>query len=166
MTKLTHRRFVSVAAPIIFANITVPIVGLVDTAVIGHLGSAVMIAGAGMGAAFLTGLYHLFNFLMTGVSAFTSQARGEDCHEEVLKSGLRGMLLGLTIGLLILLFHKYFFSLVFLVFPAEPIVNELAYHYIRIRVFSAPFALATFALIGWLLALEKSSNVLVIQIFC
>ena len=74
------------------------------------------------------------------------------------------MLLGLTIGLLILLFHKYFFSLVFLVFPAEPIVNELAFHYIRIRVFSAPFALANFALIGWLLALEKSSNVLVIQI--
>ena len=111
MTKITHRRFIMVAIPIIFANITIPIIGLVDTAVIGHLGSAVMIAGAGMGAAFLTGLYHLFNFLMTGVSAFTSQARGEESHMEVLKSGLRGMLLGLIIGVLILAFHKYFFFL-------------------------------------------------------
>ncbi len=164
MTKVTHGRFLAVAAPIIFANITIPIIGLVDTAVIGHLGSAVMIAGAGMGASFLTGLYHLFNFLMTGVSAFTSQARGEERHEEVLKSGLRGMVLGLTIGLLILLFHNHFFFLVFLIFPAELIVNELALNYISVRVFSAPFALANFALIGWLLALEKSSNVLVIQI--
>ena len=82
MTKLTHRRFVAVAAPIIFANITVPIVGLVDTAVIGHLGSAVMIAGAGMGAAFLMVFITCLIF-NDWVSAFTSQARGEDCHEEV-----------------------------------------------------------------------------------
>ena len=164
MTKVTHGQFIIVAIPIIFANITIPIIGLVDTAVIGHLGSAVMIAGAGMGAAFLTGLYHLFNFLMTGVTAFTSQARGGDQQREVIKSGLRGMLLGLAIGILILLLHKHFFLLVFLIFPAEPVVNDLAMQYISIRVISAPFALANFALIGWLLALEKSSNVLVIQI--
>ena len=93
MTKVTHRRFVAVAIPIIFANITVPIIGLVDTAVIGHLGSAVMIAGAKWVLRFLLASTTC-SILMTGVSAFTSQARGEDCHMEVLKSGLEEMVLG------------------------------------------------------------------------
>ena len=64
-SNISNRRFFAIAVPIIFANITIPMIGLVDTAVIGHLGSAALIAGAGMGAAFLTGVYHLFNFLFS-----------------------------------------------------------------------------------------------------
>ena len=161
--EITNKRFLAIACPIIFANITIPLIGLVDTAVIGHLGSATLIAGAGMGAAFLTGLYHLFNFLSTGVCAFTSQARGESNNREVLASGLRGMIMGVALGVLIFILHKPLFNFIFFISPAENSVNDLANQYIRIRIFSAPFALANFAFMGWLLALEKSFIVMVVQ---
>ena len=162
-SNISNRRFFAIAVPIIFANITIPMIGLVDTAVIGHLGSAVLIAGAGMGAAFLTGVYHLFNFLTTGVSAFTSQARGKSDQIEVLANGFRGMLMGLVLGFCIFIVHKPLFNFIFFISPAEDLVNDLAHTYISIRVFAAPFALANFAFMGWLLAVEKSFTVTLIQ---
>ena len=100
MSTVTKSRFFATAFPIILANIAVPIIGLVDTAVIGQLDSAILLAAVGMGAAFLTGIYHLFNFLTTGISAFTSQARGKSM--VTMNIGLR-MLLGLLIDLVFLL---------------------------------------------------------------
>ena len=164
MSTVTKSRFFATAFPIILANIAVPIIGLVDTAVIGQLDSAILLAAVGMGAAFLTGIYHLFNFLTTGISAFTSQARGKSDGDEVLIIGLRGMLLGLLIGFSILIIHKPIFYGIFLISPADPAVNEAAMNYISIRVFAAPFALANFAFMGWLLAMERNSLVVTIQI--
>ena len=63
MSTVTKSRFFATAFPVILANIAVPIIGLVDTAVIGQLDSAILLAAVGMGAAFLTGIYHLFTFL-------------------------------------------------------------------------------------------------------
>ena len=164
MSTVTKSRFFATAFPIILANIAVPIIGLVDTAVIGQLDSAILLAAVGMGAAFLTGIYHLFNFLTTGISAFTSQARGKSDGDQVLIIGLRGMLLGLLIGFSILIIHKPIFYGIFLISPADPAVNEAAMNYISIRVFAAPFALANFAFMGWLLAMERNSLVVTIQI--
>ena len=164
MSTVTKSRFFATAFPIILANIAVPIIGLVDTAVIGQLDSAILLAAVGMGAAFLTGIYHLFNFLTTGISAFTSQARGKSDGDQVLIIGLRGMLLGLLIGFSILIIHKPIFYGIFLISPADPAVNEAAMNYISIRVFAAPFALAHFAFMGWLLAMERNSLVVTIQI--
>ena len=164
MSTVTKSRFFATAFPIILANIAVPIIGLVDTAVIGQLDSAILLAAVGMGAAFLTGIYHLFNFLTTGISAFTSQARGKSDGDEVLIIGLRGMLLGLLIGFTIFIIHKPIFYGIFLISPADPAVNEAAMNYISIRVFAAPFALANFAFMGWLLAMERNSLVVTIQI--
>jgi len=164
MSTVTKSRFFATAFPIILANIAVPIIGLVDTAVIGQLDSAILLAAVGMGAAFLTGIYHLFNFLTTGISAFTSQARGKSDGDEVLIIGLRGMLLGLLIGFSILIIHKPIFYGIFLISPADPAVNEAAMNYISIRVFAAPFALANFAFMGWLLAMERNSLVIIIQL--
>ena len=164
MSTVTKSRFFATAFPIILANIAVPIIGLVDTAVIGQLDSAILLAAVGMGAAFLTGIYHLFNFLTTGISAFTSQARGKSDGDEVLIIGLRGMLLGLLIGFSIFIIHKPIFYGIFLISPADPAVNEAAMNYISIRVFAAPFALANFAFMGWLLAMERNSLVVIIQI--
>ena len=164
MSTVTKSRFFATAFPIILANIAVPIIGLVDTAVIGQLDSAILLAAVGMGAAFLTGIYHLFNFLTTGISAFTSQARGKSDGDEVLIIGLRGMLLGLLIGFSIFIIHKPIFYGIFLISPADPAVNEAAMNYISIRVFAAPFALANFAFMGWLLAMERNSLVVIIQL--
>ena len=164
MSTVTKSRFFATAFPIILANIAVPIIGLVDTAVIGQLDSAILLAAVGMGAAFLTGIYHLFNFLTTGISAFTSQARGKSDGDEVLIIGLRGMLLSLLIGFSIFIIHKPIFYVIFLISPADPAVNEAAMNYISIRVFAAPFALANFAFMGWLLAMERNSLVVIIQL--
>lgn len=163
MNIINNRRFFRIAVPIIFANVAVPIIGLVDTAVIGNLGSAILIAGAGMGAAFLTGIYHLFNFLTSGVSAITSQAIGRKDDNEVLNTGLLGLFLGLLIGLCLLIIYKPLFTFIFHISPAEEGVNELAMLYIGIRIVAAPFALANFALMGWLLAMERNFSVILIQ---
>ena len=80
---LTHRRVLRIAIPIVLANITVPILGAVDTGVIGQLGQAAPIGAVGIGAVILSGLYWLFGFLRMGTTGLTSQAQGAGRQGEV-----------------------------------------------------------------------------------
>ena len=74
--EITHRRVLNVAIPIVISNATYPILGAVDTGVVGQLGDAVPIGAVGMGAVILSGLYWIFGFLRMGTSGLVAQARG------------------------------------------------------------------------------------------
>ncbi|MFX0547040.1 MATE family efflux transporter [Roseovarius sp. S1116L3] len=162
--RLTHRRVLRIAWPIVLSNATVPLLGIVDTGVIGQLGAAAPIGAVGIGAVILTAIYWLFGFLRMGTSGLTAQARGADDRAEVAAMLTRALLIGGAGGALILLLHVPLFAGAFAIAPASAEVESLAQEYMGIRVWSAPAMIALFGMTGWLIAMERTGAVLIIQL--
>ncbi|MFL2812892.1 MAG: MATE family efflux transporter [Paracoccaceae bacterium] len=162
---INSKRVLKIALPMMLSNITVPLLGFVDTAVIGQLGDAKLIAALGLGSILISTLYWLCGFLRMGTTGLTAQAIGSKQTDEVSLTLLRGLLLGVFLGFFILVIAYPIFFIFFLLSPAEVNVETLALQYAEIRVLSAPFAIATIPVIGWLIALEKTLSVLFIQLF-
>ncbi len=161
---ITNRRIGQIAIPMILSNITVPLLGFVDTAVIGQLGQAELIAALGLGSILISTLYWLCGFLRMGTTGLTAQAKGAEDAIEVFQILIRGLGLGLLLGSLILLISSPIFQVFFIIFPAEVSVEANALHYVQIRILSAPFAIANITIIGWLIAMEKTVRVFFIQL--
>ncbi|MFD0858898.1 MATE family efflux transporter [Roseovarius aquimarinus] len=162
--RLTHRRVLRIAWPIVLSNATVPLLGLVDTGVIGQLGEAAPIGAVGIGAVILTAIYWMFGFLRMGTSGLTAQARGAGDVPEVAAMLTRALLIGAAGGALVLLFHVPLFQGAFAIAPASAEVERLAQDYMGIRVWSAPAMIALFGMTGWLIAMERTGAVLMIQL--
>jgi MATE family multidrug resistance protein len=162
---ITHRRVLNVAIPIVISNATYPILGLVDTGVVGQLGEAAPIGAVGIGAIVLSGFYGLFGFLRMGTSGLVAQARGAgDVHE----SGailMRGIIIGIAAGLLIFTLQIPLFWGAFQIAPATSEVEGLANSYMSIRVWGAPASIALYAITGWLIAMERTRAVLLLQLW-
>jgi len=166
MTKpLTHRRILNVAVPIVLANATVPILGAVDTGVVGQMGEAVPIAAVGLGAIVLTALYWVFGFLRMGTTGFAAQALGRGDLEEGAVILSRALLVAAAAGASIIVLQVPLFAGAFAVSPASAEVEALARSYMGIRVWSAPALIALYAITGWLIAAERTAAVLVIQLW-
>ena len=162
--KLTHRRVLTIALPIVLSNATVPILGAVDTGVIGQLGEAAPIGAVGIGAIILSGLYWIFGFLRMGTTGLAAQAIGRDDAVEVRALLLRALLFAGGAGAVIILLQSLLFSAAFMLAPASDEVESLAREYLSIRVWSAPAAIAVYGLTGWLIAQERTRAVLVLQV--
>jgi len=162
---VTHRRVLNIAIPIVISNATVPILGAVDTGVVGQMGLAAPIGAVGIGAIILSALYWVFGFLRMGTVGLTAQAAGNDDHAEVAALLTRGLLIGGLAGLGIIMLQLPLFWGAFQVSPASDEVETLAREYMRIRVWSAPAAIAIYAITGWLIAQERTRAVLVIQVW-
>ena len=162
---INNRRVLAIAIPIVLSNITVPILGAVDTAVIGQLGKAAPVAAVGVGAIIITAFYWIFGFLRMGTTGLVAQALGARDENEVRAYLLRALLLGFCAGLVIFLLRKPLIEIGFWVSPASSEVEKLAEKYFLIRVWSAPAAIALYGVIGWLIALERTISVLILQFF-
>ena len=161
---ITHRRVLTIAIPIVISNATVPILGAVDTGVIGQLGAAAPIGAVGIGAIILGALYWIFGFLRMGTVGLTSQALGAGDKPEVAALFFRATGIGVLAGLGFILFQAPMFAGAFWVSPASAEVEALARDYMSIRVWSAPAAIAIYGLSGWLIAQERTGAVLMIQL--
>ncbi|MEM8742192.1 MAG: MATE family efflux transporter [Pseudomonadota bacterium] len=162
---VTHRRVLGIALPIVLSNATVPILGAVDTGVVGQLGEAAPIGAVGMGAIILAFFYGLFGFLRMGTSGLVAQAFGAGQREEVAAIFSRTLLLGGAFGLIILAAQLALFWAAFQVSPASAEVETLARAYLEIRVLAAPATLALYGITGWLIGLGRTRPVLVLQLW-
>jgi MATE family multidrug resistance protein len=162
---VSHRRVLNIALPIVLSNATVPILGAVDTGVVGQMGLAAPIGAVGIGAVILTGTYWIFGFLRMGTTGLTSQAHGAGDRNEVAALLTRALMIGVAAGLAIILLQMLIFRGAFLVSPASPEVEALAREYLSIRIYSAPAAIALYGVTGWLIALERTRAVLVLQLW-
>ncbi|WP_267137601.1 MATE family efflux transporter [Anianabacter salinae] len=163
--RLTHARVLKIAFPIVLSNATVPILGLVDTAVVGQLGLPEPIGAVGIGAIVITGIYWIFGFLRMGTTGLTSQAHGAGDALEVAAMLSRAVMIGVAGGLALMALQLPVFRLAFWLSPASAEVETLAQGYMAIRIWSAPAAIAIFGLTGWLIALERTRAVLVLQVW-
>ncbi|MEX0281570.1 MAG: MATE family efflux transporter [Arenibacterium sp.] len=162
---ITHRRVLKIALPIVLSNATVPILGAVDTGVVGQMGEAAPIGAVGIGAIIISSLYWFFGFLRMGTTGLAGQAHGAGEHKEVTAILTRATLIGVCGGLLVLALQAPLFWAAFQLSPASPEVEGMARDYLAIRVWSAPAAIAIFGISGWLIALERTRGVLVLQLW-
>ena len=165
MAEATHRRVIAIALPIVISNATVPILGAVDTGVVGQLGEAAPIGAVGIGAIILASLYWIFGFLRMGTSGLVAQAQGAGDRAEVAAGLIRALLIAMVAGLALIVLQIPLFAAAFKIAPASDSVEGLARDYMQIRIWGAPATIALYALTGWLIALERTRAVLVIQLW-
>ena len=162
---ITHRRVLQIAVPIVISNATVPILGAVDTGVVGQMGLAAPIGAVGIGAIILSAFYWFFGFLRMGTVGLTAQASGEGDEAEVAALLTRGLMIGAGAGLAVIALQLPLMWAAFRVSPASAEVEVLARQYMQIRIWSAPAAISLYAITGWLIAQERTRAVLVIQLW-
>jgi len=163
--RITHPRVLKIAVPIVISNATVPILGAVDTGVVGQMGTAAPIGAVGLGAIILSAIYWTFGFLRMGTVGLTSQALGAGDRDEVAALLTRSLLVGLSGGLLLVMLQTPIFAGAFWVAPATLDVESLARDYMEIRIWSAPAAVAVYGITGWLIAQERTGAVLAVQVW-
>jgi len=152
------------AGPIIVANISTPLLGAVDTAVMGHLPDPAYIGGVAIGAVIFDFLFWGFGFLQMSTSGFTAQAQGAGDKAEVRATLIRAMALAVALGLLLILLQTPIVALAFAMMDASHQVESLARSYYDIRIWSAPFALANYVVLGWLLGQQRAGALLILQL--
>ena len=162
--EITYRRVLKIAIPILLANVTIPILGAVDTAVVGQIPDAAPIAAVGVGAVIISAIYWVFGFLRMGTTGLTSQAAGRGEAGEVAALLTRALMIGVAGGLFFVLIQPLLIWGAFRLSPASAEVEGLAETYMRIRIFSAPAAIAMYGITGWLIAQERTREVLWIQL--
>lgn len=162
---VTHARVLRIAVPIVVSNVTVPLLGIVDTGVVGQLGQAAPIGAVGLGAVTLATVYWMFGFLRMGTSGLAAQARGAGDGVEGTAILLRALLVGLAAGAAFTLLQVPITEAALRLSPASPEVDSLLRQYLGVRFWGAPATIALYAVTGWLIAQERTRAVLVLQVW-
>lgn len=162
---VTNRRVLAIAAPIVLSNATVPLVGIVDTGVVGQLGEAAPIGAVGLGSLVLTSVYWLFGFLRMGTVGLTSQAIGARNRAEADALLSRALMIGVAAGAALIVLQVPFFAAVFWISAGSAEVEALARDYMSVRILSAPAAIGVYGITGWLIAHERTRGVLAMQLW-
>lgn len=144
------------AGPIILANISVPLLGAVHTAVVGHLPEPYYLGAVAIGAMLFNFIYHLFNCLRMGTTGPTAQARGAGDFAEVRAMLSRALLLATAIGGVLVLLQLPILATALWLINASAEVEHHAGEYFRIRVWAMPAVLASYAIIGWLYGMRDA----------
>ncbi len=162
---ITHAGMIRLAIPIILANMAVPLLGLVDTAVIGHTGDASNLGAIALGSLVFNFVYWAFGFLRMGTTGFTAQAAGADNHQEVTAVFGRALLMGGGIGLLLIALQFPLIHTALWLLDGSDAVEAQVKTYWDIRIWAAPATLATYAIMGTLIGLGKTKQLLWLQLF-
>nr|WP_322106375.1 MATE family efflux transporter [Paraburkholderia sp. J41] len=160
-----HRRVLTLAFPIVLANLTQPILGAVDTAVAGHLGSAADLGGVALGGLFFNFVFWGFGFLRMGTTGLVAQAHGARDDAALRANVVRALLLAFAIGVAILLIQSPLIRYALHAIGGSADVQRNAIAYCRARIGSAPFALANYVVLGYLLGTQRVRIALASQIF-
>ncbi|WP_205985058.1 MATE family efflux transporter [Paraburkholderia sp. Ac-20340] len=159
-----HRRVLMLAFPIVLANLTQPILGAVDTAVAGHLGSAADLGGVALGGLFFSFVFWGFGFLRMGTTGLVAQAHGAGDRAALRLNIVRAMLLAFGIGTLILLVQTPLIRYALELIGGSDEVQRNAQRYCHARIGSAPFALANYVVLGYLLGTQRVRIALASQV--
>lgn len=161
--KQINKDILKLAVPSILANITVPIVGMVDIAVAGHLdaSAATMIGGIAIGSMLFDLLYWNFGFLRIGTGGLAAQAFGRGDRKECSRILARALGIALVCALVLIAIQWLFVSAAFVVVDCTPEVRELASRYFFIRIWAAPATLSLMALKGWFIGMQDSVSPMV-----
>ena len=159
-----HRAVWRLAFPIIISNISVPLLGAVDTAVVGHLPEPQHLGAVALGAMVFNFLYWGFGFLRMGTAGLTAQAHGAGDADEVLAAGIRALLIAGLLALVLIAGQTLIVAAAFDFLEASAEVEASARTYVLTRIWGAPAALGIFVILGWFLGLQNTRATLYVQV--
>ncbi|MGF6603133.1 MATE family multidrug resistance protein [Paraburkholderia sp. GAS448] len=160
-----HRRVLTLAFPIVIANLTQPILGAVDTAVAGHLDNASYLGGVALGGLFFSFVFWGFGFLRMGTTGLVAQAFGANDPAGLRMNVVRALLLAFAIGAAVLLLQTPLIDYALRAIGGSEAVQQHARAYSHARIWAAPLALANYVVLGWLLGTQRVRLALATQVF-
>lgn len=155
-----NANILQLALPMIISNITVPLLGMVDTAVVGHLNNPIYLGGVAFGSMLVMLLFWLAGFLRMSTTGLAAQAYGQQASAELQHVLLRSLFLALCLAMLLLIFHQPLWSLAVWISDGSEQVLAQASRYFNLRIWSAPASLVNLVLWGWLIGCQKSRVVM------
>lgn len=161
---IRDKQIFNIALPSIVSNITVPLLGLIDVAITGHLGSAAFIGAIAVGGMLFNIIYWMFAFLRMGTSGMTAQAFGARNFTEVVSVLLRGLFASVVIAAIMLCLQMPIRELALAIISPSEEVAELTRTYFNICIWGAPAALALFVLTGWYVGVQNSRIPMIVAI--
>jgi len=161
----SYREVIHLAWPVILSNLSVPLLGAVDTAVIGHLPNPAFLGAVAIGAMIFSFLYWGFGFLRMGTTGFVSQASGAGDVNEIRATLARALIIGFLAAVVILTFHSPIISIALQLIDTSDSVRHGATDYFNYRIWGAPAAFANYCLLGTFIGLGKTRAALVTQVF-
>lgn len=159
-----NQRILRLALPNILSNITVPLLGMVDMGLAGHLDDTEALGGIALSTTIFTILYWGFSFLRMGTTGLTAQALGERRHTALGRTLSQSVLIGMAVGVAILLLRDPLCRLTLDILKPEESVLPYVYTYFRIVVWGAPAMLCTYALNGWIIGMQNTWWPMVVSI--
>lgn len=159
-----NKSILALAVPAIVANITTPLLSLVDIAIVGHLGSAAFVGAIAVGGSMFNMLYWLFGFLRFGTSGLTAQAVGRRDSAARRLTGLRSVAIGAACGLLLILLSRPTASIALTIMDPDPATRQLADLYFSTLIWGAPAVLVQYALTGWFVGSQNTRLPMIISL--
>lgn len=161
----SHHKVWRIAGPMILSNLTVPLLGIVDTAVVGHLDEPYHMGAVSIGAAIFGIVFWGFGFLRMGTTGITAQAFGQNENDELRAILARALSIALTLSLLLLLLQTPIAWIAFQLIQGSELVEQHGRIYFDIRIWSAPATFMNYALLGWFLGMQNARVPLYILTF-
>jgi MATE family multidrug resistance protein len=158
-----YRRVFTLAIPLILSNLTQPLLSMVDTILSGHLPSPAVLGGVAVGGIFFNSIYWTFGFLRMATTGLVAQSLGAGDEDQLLHHFGRALLTALLIGAVILVLQKPLIATALTLLGASAAARQNALVYCSIRIWSAPAALANYAILGYLLGRQRARTALLLQ---
>lgn len=154
--KTSNHEILQIALPSIVSNITVPLLGLIDVTIVGHLGAASYIGAIAVGGMLFNIIYWIFGFLRMGTSGMTAQAYGQQDNTKIMRLLTRSSGVGLFIASVLILIQYPIEQIAFTLIETTPEVQRFASTYFRICIWGAPAVLGLYSFSGWFIGMQNS----------
>lgn len=164
MSRLSNKQYLGVVLPFMFSTMTQPLMGAVNTAVMGQLPDPAYIAGVSLGAILFNTIYWLFGFLRVGTSGYAAQALGTGTWEDRVMSFCRPVVLAAVLSLLIIILKRPILQVFLKMVAPAPNVADITAHYYYILVWGTPFTLLNYVSLGWLMGQARIKATLIMQV--
>jgi multidrug resistance protein, MATE family len=161
---LTHKAILTIALPVMLSNVSTPLLGVVDTAVVGRIPDPAYIGAVAIGSLIVGFIFWAFGFLRMGTTGMTAQAFGANDVSELVAGLGRALLIAAAAGVVLILLQWPMREISFAVIDAPARVETLSRAYFNIRIWAAPATLANYALLGWFIGLGRTRTGLVLQL--
>ncbi|MFV0563775.1 MATE family efflux transporter [Malaciobacter mytili] len=162
--KITYKEYLAIAIPFVISTVTQPLLGAVDTAVLGRLDDAAFMGGVAIGAVIFNTLYWLLGFLRVSTSGFAAQSLGTQCNKDSLYALLRPAIIAVVLSLLFILLQTPIKMGAEVIFDADLDVWESTIIYYDILIWGAPFVLIGYVNLGWLMGRKLIKETLYLQV--
>lgn len=159
-----HKKILALAVPNIITNLSVPLLGLVDTALMGHLDSEAYLGAIGLGSMIFNFVFWGFGFLRIGTTGFTAQAYGNKDFAESFYTLIRALTVAILGAILLILFQYFIAALSFYLIEGSQKVERLAQSYFYLRIYAAPATISIYALSGWFLGMQNAKIPMIIAL--